>query len=321
MPGYQPRFTVSAESINLVSEIASLVTKMDIFSSNVDIRLRKKNRVRSIQSSLEIEANSLTVSQVTDIIEGKRVIGPQKDVLEVKNAIDAYGMIPELDPYSVNDLLRLHGVMMRGLTEQSGKFRTVGVNVVNSSTGEVIHYAPHPDYVPGFIKDLMQWASSSNHHPLIISCVFHHEFEYIHPFTDGNGRVGRLWQTLILSRWNPIFEWIPIESVVRDNQSLYYRAIRDATDQNDTSVFIDFMLTSIRDALLTAVDDSNNLENTLLEWISDGRFTTADEVSKALGVSERTVRRVLTSLKDSGRISREGSNKTGKWIINEKLSE
>ena len=321
MPGYQPRFTVSAESINLVSEIASLVTKMDIFSSNVDIRLRKKNRVRSIQSSLEIEANSLTVSQVTDIIEGKRVIGPQKDVLEVKNAIDAYGMIPELDPYSVNDLLRLHGVMMRGLTEQSGKFRTVGVNVVNSSTGEVIHYAPHPDYVPGFIKDLMQWASSSNHHPLIISCVFHHEFEYIHPFTDGNGRVGRLWQTLILSRWNPIFEWIPIESVVRDNQSLYYRAIRDATDQNDTSVFIDFMLTSIRDALLTAVDDSNNLENTLLEWISDGRFTTADEVSKALGVSERTLRRVVTSLKDSGRISREGSNKTGKWIINEKLSE
>lgn len=319
MSGYQPRFTVSAESINLVSEIASLLTKMDIFSSNMDIRL--KNRVRSIQSSLEIEANSLTVSQVTDIIEGKRVIGPQKDVLEVKNAIDAYGMIPELDPYSVNDLLRLHGVMMRGLTEQSGKFRTVGVNVVNSSTGEVIHYAPHPDYVPGFIKDLMQWASSSNHHPLIISCVFHHEFEYIHPFTDGNGRVGRLWQTLILSRWNPIFEWIPIESVVRDNQSLYYRAIRDATDQNDTSVFIDFMLTSIRDALLTAVDDSNNLENTLLEWISDGRFTTADEVSKALGVSERTVRRVLTSLKDSGRISREGSNKTGKWIINEKLSE
>lgn len=219
MSGYQPKFTVSAESINLVSEIASLVTKMDMINRGMDIGLRKKNRIRSIQSSLEIEANSLTVSQVTDIIEGRRVIGPQKDILEVRNAIDAYGMIPGLDPYSVNDLLRLHGAMMKGLTEQAGMFRTVGVNVVNSSTGEVIHYAPRPDYVPSFIKDLMQWASSSGHHPLITSCVFHHEFEYIHPFTDGNGRTGRLWQTLILSRWNPVFEWVPIESVVRDNQS------------------------------------------------------------------------------------------------------
>ena len=320
MSGYQPKFTVSAESINLVSEIASLVTKMDMINRGMDIGLRKKNRIRSIQSSLEIEANSLTVSQVTDIIEGRRVIGPQKDILEVRNAIDAYGMIPGLDPYSVNDLLRLHGAMMKGLTEQAGMFRTVGVNVVNSSTGEVIHYAPRPDYVPSFIKDLMQWASSSGHHPLITSCVFHHEFEYIHPFTDGNGRTGRLWQTLILSRWNPVFEWVPTESVVRDNQSSYYRAIREATDQNDTSVFIDFMLTSIRDALQAAIDDSGDLENTLLQWISDGRFTTAEEVSEALGVSERTVRRALASLKDSGRISREGSNKTGKWVINKRLS-
>jgi len=321
MSGYQPKFTVSAESINLVSEISSLVTRLDIAGGQADIRLRKRNRVRSIQSSLQIEANTLTESQVTDIIEGRRVIGPPKDILEVKNAIDAYCMIPELDPYSPRDLLRLHGVIMRDLTERPGEFRTVGVNVVNTSTGEVIHYAPHPEFVPGFIADLMQWASSSNHHPLITSCVFHHEFEYIHPFTDGNGRTGRLWQTLILSKWNPVFEWIPIESVVRDNQASYYRAIRQATDQNDTSVFIDFMLTAIRDSLMVTIGEHNDLEETILEWISEGKFTTAGEVAKSLGVSERTVRRALASLKDSGRISREGSKKNGKWMLNRKLSE
>lgn len=189
----------------------------------------------------------MTVEQVTAIVEGKRVIGPPKDVLEVKNAINAYDMLPDLDPYSVPDLLRAHDTMMSGLTDQSGMFRKVGVNVVNSTTGEVIYYAPDPAFVPRFVEELMQWASMSEDHPLIKSCVFHHELEYIHPFTDGNGRTGRLWQNLILSKWNPIFGWIPVESIVRDRQQEYYRCIREATDLNDTSVFIEFMLESIRD--------------------------------------------------------------------------
>ncbi len=317
MSGYQPKFTVSAESVNLISEISELMTRVELSNDCSDLKLRKRNRIKSIQSSLQIEANSLTVSQVTDIVDGKRVIGPQRDILEVKNAIEAYKLLPDIDPYSVNDLLKLHQVMMNGLTDQSGMFRTVGVNVVNSATGEVIHYAPHPDFVPKFINELIDWAHSSEHHPLIVSCVFHHEFEYIHPFTDGNGRVGRLWQTLILSRWNPLFEWIPIESVIRDTQSSYYHAIRVATDANDTSPFIEYMLETIRDTLLKLLDETSDLRGKILTLISEGRFTTAGEVSKALGVSDRTVERTLASLKADGLIVREGAKKTGRWTMSE----
>lgn len=316
MCGYQPKFSVSARSINLVAEISSLVTELGQTSLTRDLKLRRKNRVRSIQSSLQIEANSLTVEEVSAIFDGKRIVGPQKDIKEVTNAIKAYDMIPQLDPYSREDLLKLHGTMMDGLTEQSGMFRTVGVNVVNSRTGEIIHHAPDPIFVPRFIDELMDWASAAEDHPLIVSCVFHHEFEYIHPFTDGNGRTGRLWQTLILSRWNPLFEWIPIESVVRDRQSDYYRCIRQATDDNDTSVFIEFILEAIRDVLAdSVVTKSLGHEEQVLELIADGSYINAADAAERLGISEKTVRRVLVLLKDKGIIRREGSKKTGRWII------
>lgn len=315
MCGYQPKYSISTKSVNLVAEISSLVARINPDSVIMDLRLRRRNRIRSIQSSLQIEANSMTIDQVTDIIEGKRVVGPAREIQEVKNAIRAYDMFPELDPYSVKDLLKMHGVMMAGIVDQPGMFRTVGVNVVNSRTGEVIHHAPHPDYVPRFVEELMQWASEAEDHPLIISCVFHHEFEFIHPFVDGNGRTGRLWQNLILSKWNPIFEWIPIESFVRDRQSDYYRCIREATDQNDTSVFIEFMLESIRDSLLESAQDNRDLRSRILSMIKDGSFTTASEASERLGISERTVRRVIASLKEEGAIVRKGSSKTGTWIL------
>lgn len=316
MCGYQPKFTISARSINLVSEISSLVTSISHASLTRDIRLRNRNRVRSIQSSLQIEANSLTVEQVTALFEGKRVMGPSKEIREVDNAIRAYDLISQLDPYSVKDLLRLHGIMMAGLTEQSGMFRTVGVNVVNSKTGEVIHYAPNPDYVPRFVGELMEWAASADDHPLIVSCVFHHEFEFIHPFTDGNGRTGRLWQTLILSKWDSIFEWIPVESKIRDRQSEYYRCIQKATDENDTSTFIDFMLEAIRDALVKMVNENNSgYEQKILQLIADGDYTNANEVADRLGVSEKTVRRAISSLKEKRLIERDGSDKNGIWII------
>ena len=293
-----------------------MVTSISHASLTRDIRLRKRNRVRSIQSSLQIEANSLTVEQVTAIFEGKRVMGPSKDIREVDNAIRAYDLISQLDPYSVKDLLRLHGIMMAGLTEQSGMFRTVGVNVVNSKTGEVIHYAPNPDYVPRFVGELMEWAASADDHPLIVSCVFHHEFEFIHPFTDGNGRTGRLWQTLILSKWDSIFEWIPVESKIRGRQSEYYRCIQKATDENDTSTFIDFMLEAIRDALVKMVNENNSgYEQKILQLIADGDYTNANEVADRLGVSEKTVRRAISSLKEKRLIERDGSDKNGIWII------
>ena len=293
-----------------------MVTSISHASLTRDIRLRNRNRVRSIQSSLQIEANSLTVEQVTALFEGKCVMGPSKEIREVDNAIRAYDLISQLDPYSVKDLLRLHGIMMAGLTEQSGMFRTVGVNVVNSKTGEVIHYAPNPDFVPRFVGELMEWAASADDHPLIVSCVFHHEFEFIHPFTDGNGRTGRLWQTLILSKWDSIFEWIPVESKIRDRQSEYYRCIQKATDENDTSTFIDFMLEAIRDALVKMVNENNSgYEQKILQLIADGDYTNANEVADRLGVSEKTVRRAISSLKEKRLIERDGSDKNGIWII------
>ncbi len=318
MCGYQPKYSLSSKGVNLISEISSLVALLDSNGAKFDPKLRKKNRVRAIQSSLQIEANSMTVKQVTDIMDGKRVLSPPREILEVQNAIRAYEMIPELDPYSVKDLLRLHGTMMSGLVEEPGAFRTAGVNVVNGGTGEVIHYAPHPDFVPRFIEELMEWASAAEDHPLIVSSVFHHEFEYIHPFRDGNGRTGGLWQNLILYRWNSIFEWIPIESAIRGRQNEYYDAIREATDSNNSSVFIDFMLESIRDALKEINEvHSGNIEDIVLSMISSGSFTNANDTALELGVSERTVRRAISSLKGRGAIRREGSDKNGVWMPKE----
>ena len=318
MCGYEPKFSISTKSINLVSEISALVKEIELAHVYMDLRLRRKNRIISIQSSLQIEANSMTIDQVSDMIEGKRVLGPAKDILEVKNAIDAYNLIPKLNPSSSEDLLRLHGVMMAGLTDQAGMFRTVGVNVVNSKTREVIHYAPHPDFVPVFIEDLMQWVRTTDHHPLIVSCVFHHEFEYIHPFTDGNGRTGRLWQTLLLSKWNPVFEWLPVESAIRDRQTEYYEAIRNATDEGDTCVFIEFILEAIRDSLIEALGSADSgMETKVFHIIKEGRYTNATDVARMLGVSERTVRRAITSLKEKNAIKRDGSTKTGRWVVAE----
>lgn len=315
MCGYEPKFTVSAECINLVADISAMLAKIEPGSISRDVRLRKINRVKSIQSSLQIEANSMTVEQVTAIIDGKRVLGPPREILEVQNAIRSYDMIPELDPFSAEDLLRLHGAMMAGLTDQAGMFRSVGVNVVNSATGEVIHHAPHPDFVPRFIGELLEWAASSEHHPLIVSCVFHHEFEFIHPFTDGNGRTGRLWQTLMLTRWNPVFEWIPVESAVRDRRYDYYRAIREATDADDARVFIEFMLRAIRDALAEMAKARGGTEEAVLGLIASGSYSNARDAAERLGVSVKTVERSISVLKEQGRIVREGSDKKGSWVI------
>ena len=318
MCGYGPKFTVSAECINLVADISAMLARIEPSSISRDVRLRKINRVKSIQSSLQIEANSMTVEQVTAIIDGKRVLGPPREILEVQNAIRSYDMIPDLDPFSADDLLKLHGVMMAGLTDQAGMFRSVGVNVVNSATGDVIHHAPHPDFVPRFTGELLEWAASSEHHPLIVSCVFHHEFEFIHPFTDGNGRTGRLWQTLMLTKWNPIFEWISVDSVVRDRRYDYYRAIREATDADDTCVFIEFMLRAIRDTLAETVKTRRGTEEAVLDMIASGAYVSAKDAAERLGVSVKTVERSISMLKEQGRIVREGSDKKGSWLIAEK---
>ena len=318
---YTPPFTVSSESIKLVAEIAEEVTKYSIISRKVNPNLRRINRIRSIHSSLAIEGNTLTLDQVTDIIDGKRVLGNPREILEVKNALSAYDMIDGLDPFDLDCLLKAHGAMMNGIIDDAGSLRKTGVGVYSGE--KLIHMAPPYDRVHELITDLMQWAENSTDHPLIKSCVFHYEFEFIHPFSDGNGRTGRLWHTLILSKWNDSMVSVPIESMVRRHQEEYYEAISRSTANGDSGIFIEFMLGAIleavRNSAITNTIDSihgiNGTEKRLLLLIAEGEFYTAAEASLLIGVSKRTIERSLASLKNKGLIRREGSDKRGIWKI------
>lgn len=223
-PSYLTPFTVTDEITNLVIEIAELLGSVSMNNDDLtNPRLRKQNRIKTIQSSLAIENNSLSVEKVTAIIEGKHVLGAPNEIKEVKNAIDAYNLIMELNPYKEADLLRVHRLMMSDLVKENGKYRHGGVGVFSGQ--KCIHMAPPAMRVPSLIKDLLGWVKKTKVHPLISSCVFHYEFEFIHPFSDGNGRMGRMWQTLLLMQWKPIFAWLPVETIVKENQQKYYDAI------------------------------------------------------------------------------------------------
>ena len=245
---YQPPFTISSRAVSLVAEISALVERYVIRLEQRDaLKLRRANRIKTIHSSLAIEGNTLSLKQVTDILDGKRVIAPLREIQEVKNAIATYDLAPTLDPFSVKDLLKAHGTMMAALVDGAGNFRTGGVGVFAGE--QVIHVAPPAGQVPQLVANLFDWLRNSKDHLLIRSCVFHYEFEFIHPFADGNGRTGRLWQSLILAKLNPVFLHLPVETMVHDNQNGYYQAINDSTAKSDSCIFIDFMLERILDAL------------------------------------------------------------------------
>jgi Fic family protein len=196
-----------------------------------------------------IEQNTLTLEQVTAVLNGKQVLAPPKDIEEVKNAYEIYENMELLNPYSSDDLLKAHGVMMRGLVNSAGEYRNCPVGVVDSKTGQVVHFGTLPDYVPESIENLLKWAEESDIHILIKSCVFHYEFELIHPFSDGNGRIGRLWHTLMLSKWNSIFAWLPVESMIYKRQQEYYDAINYCNFVGESTRFIEFMLDTIKSTL------------------------------------------------------------------------
>ncbi len=210
---YTPPFTMTEEITNLVIEIGELVGVVVTYDTlQPNPKLRRESRIKSIHSSLAIEQNTLTLEQVTDVINGKTVLGPPQDIREVKNAYEAYERISELDPYSVKNLLLAHKIMMEGLVREAGRFRSGNVGVYAGK--QLIHAGSPANYVPDLMKQLFDWMKKSKLHPLIKSCIFHYEFEYIHPFADGNGRTGRLWQSLILQRWKDFFAWMPIETLI-----------------------------------------------------------------------------------------------------------
>lgn len=293
MEKYIPPYDITEEMLELTSEIMENLGRLSNVSDLEKLpRLRRVNRIKSIQSSLAIENNTLSLEQVTDVIDGRHVLGPQDDILSVKNAFEVYKMLPKLDPFSLNDLKKSHGIMMNGLMENAGTFRTGSVGVINER-GKVIHIAPPHGMVNGLMEQLFDWLKSSKTQMLIRSSVFHYEFEFIHPFGDGNGRTGRLWQTALLASWKPVFEWIPIESIIKDNQEEYYRSIGLSTSEGKSDRFILFMLGVIRQAVEELARDARNHQSHISSQIGallrvmETYPMTALELMEKLGLKSR----------------------------------
>ena len=327
MRNKRPPFEITNRMIDYVAEIAELLGKLnmaDVLSLNPT--LRRSNRIRTIHGSLAIEQNTLSLEQVTAVLNGKHVLAPPKDIAEVKNAFEIYERLDELDPYSVEDLLTAHGIMTRGLVEESGMFRTRPVGVVDSE-GHVLHFGTLPQYVPDLVMDLLDWAKTSEIHMLIRSCVFHYELELIHPFADGNGRVGRLWHTLLLSKWNPAFFWLPVESIIHDRQQEYYEAINASNDAGESTVFIEFMLSVIKASLMEAINTSNEISvekidkatlrwNKIQAYLKTHDYIMNADVRALCGVSAATANRILSQFVDKEKLIKDHFH--GHWVYKKK---
>ena len=331
---YIPPFTVSAEAINLISKISEQVgCIMMLLGDNVPSpQLRKKNQIRTIHSSLAIENNSLSMKQVTDIIDGKHVLGAPDEIQEVKNAIEAYRLMPQLDAFKEKDLLKAHELMMKDLVRHAGHYRQEGVGVFDGN-GNCLHMAPPPARVPELMGNLFKWVKKTDAHPLVSSCVFHYEFEFIHPFIDGNGRMGRYWQTLLLSRWKGIFAWLPVETIVKEHQRDYYNVIAKCDALGDSSQFVEFMLKCLFEAMdnYEAHEEPDELHDKVADKVADkvtnksaqkvllllyeNGHLTRDELSERTGLSLGGIKKIINSLREGGLIVRVGSNKTGYWKV------
>lgn len=244
----QPAFTVTPKMLQQVVDITKIVTRLEIERER-HLHLRKDSKIQTIYSSLAIENNSLSLDAMTDVIQGKTVLGRPKDIREVQNAYDIYEIVYDFNPYLVDDFLRAHAILMQDLVKEAGQFRHGDVGIYDSQ-GTVVHVGARPQFVESLVSDLFKWAKETELPSLIIACVVHFELEIIHPFSDGNGRMGRLWQSLILSKWQSVFEWIPIETLVYEHQEEYYRVLSKSNHDNDAVSFIEFML----DVILKTVE-------------------------------------------------------------------
>lgn len=321
MRNKKPPFEITNRIVDYVAEIAELVGKLSAVSSlSANPTLRRSNRIKTIHGSLAIEQNTLSLEQVTAVLNGKYVLAPPKDITEVKNAYEIYERLDELNPYSVDDLLIAHGIMTRGLVEESGVFRTRPVGVVDNE-GYVLHFGTLPQYVPDLVMELLDWAKTSEMHVLIRSCVFHYELEVIHPFADGNGRVGRLWYTLLLSKWNPAFAWLPVESIIHDHQQEYYAAINASNDAGESTVFIEFMLYTIKASLIEAINVSDEVSDRTMykstlrwkqikEFLETHDFIMNADVRLLCNVSAATANRILSGFSEENKLVkyREGGH-------------
>lgn len=311
MTTQKPPYTITEKAASLLAKIVETVMHLEYKTSfKTNIGLHRENRARTIHSSLAIEGNSLSLSEVRDLIEGKLVAGTQEEIKEVKNAYQAYDKIMSFNPYSINDFLLAHSFMTQGLIKESGKFRSGDVGVFDG--GRVIHLGARPKFVPQLVNDLFTWAKTSKLHPIIKSAIIHYEIETIHPFEDGNGRMGRLWQTLILAKWKSIFAWIPMESLLYENRPQYYQAIETSREANDSGAFIEFTLSRIYDILYHQVENQDEHQDkhqdehqdefsdatvTLLKTLAKGALSRR-EIFVAIGIKgdSRAFKRHITPL-------------------------
>jgi len=295
---YKPPFTITNEMLLRSMSITEKLGRITSFQSLKRMpTLRKNNKIKSIHSSLVIEANSLSLDQVRDVIAGKIVIGPQKEIQEVKNAYKAYEMINEFDEYSEADLLKAHGILTYLTVDESGKYRNHGEGVFSGE--QVIFVAPSQDLVPSLMNNLFNWLKNDNETPMLLkSCLFHYEFVFIHPFSDGNGRTVRLWQSVLLTKWNPIFEYIPIETQIQKYQSEYYDKISECHKNGNSDRFVEFMLRLIDETLdeviVNVSRETKNISdqvNRLLDVMEPDIPLSANEIMNRLGIkSKETLR-------------------------------
>ena len=322
---YSPNFSLTSASVNLIAEISSLAERFDLRLEREDsLRLRRASRIQSVHSSLAIEGNTLSESQVRDILDGKPVIGPKREIEEAGNALKVYEECASFDPFSLKDLLCAHGIMMKGLLPDAGHIRSGGVGVIAGK--KVMHLAPPARRVCSLLEDLFGWVKSAPDHILVKSSVFHYEFEFIHPFSDGNGRMGRFWQMLLLASWKSLFAQLPIENIVRAHQRDYYDAIIKSTHENDSGIFVEFMLNGICEAMKSHIanfnsaigndvvnDAVNDVVKSILSFVISHPRATYGQIAEGVGKSTATVCRGLSELKKLGIIERIGADKNGSW--------
>lgn len=307
---YKPPYKITPKIIDLVSKISEAVGR---FYAQEELRLHRINRIKTIQGSLAIEGNTLTIDQITAILDGKPVIAPINEVQEIRNAIKAYELLETLNSNNIEDLLKAHLTMEAGLIDDAGHFRSGGVGVASGE--EIIHYAPPAERVPQLMKDLFEWLNGTEEHPLIKSCIFHYEFEFIHPFSDGNGRTGRLWQTLIIANWRPVFKNLPIENIVYKYRKEYYKAIAVSGGEDGCTPFIEFILGIIDETLALENRTPHSTKDRIIEQIRNNPKITRNEISAILGITSDGVKYHLQKMTTEGIIVRHGSARAGYWEV------
>lgn len=325
-----PVFSITTEILNKTVEISRMIGLLESDLQR-DLHMRKENRVRSIQSSLAIENNSLTIDQVADVINGKLVLGKAEEIKEVKNAYQAYEEILTYNPYSVTDFLKAHHLMTADLISEPGRFRSGDVGVYDE-IGNLVHMGARPQFVHDLVAELFNWAKQDETTDLIKSCIVHYEIEVIHPFADGNGRLGRLWQNVILSNWNPIFAWLPIETIVYQNQQGYYDAIANSNKANDATFFIKFMLDAIYETVYQHLsdkmsdkvsdkmsdkmsDNENRAFKIIATYLAKNETISNGEAVRILGKSDATVRRYFVKFVELELLEFTGERKSRRYLL------